>query len=118
MKSSRLETKFARLWREIGGPPLRRELKFHPTRKWPFDFAHPATRTAIEIQGGVYGAGRKCPACHQRRALGHNTGAGVLRDYEKLNEAQLLGWTVFQLAPQMICRTWLERIRQHIEELS
>ena len=37
---SRLEKKFAFLWRCLDGPPLEREFKFHPKRKWRADFAH------------------------------------------------------------------------------
>ena len=48
---SRLESKFALLWRSLGGPELKREFRFHPERKWRADFAHPASRTLIEIEG-------------------------------------------------------------------
>ena len=51
---SRLEAKFALYWRGLGGPPLEREFRFHPERKWRADFAHIESRTLIEIEGGIY----------------------------------------------------------------
>ena len=36
------------------GPPLTPEFRFDPARRWRFDFAHEATRTAIELNGGVW----------------------------------------------------------------
>jgi very-short-patch-repair endonuclease len=41
-------------------------------------------RIAVEIEGAVYTQGR------------HTRGAGYLKDCEKYNEAQMLGWTVLR----------------------
>ncbi len=60
-----------------------REVKFHPERKWRFDFTINA-RMAIEIEGGTWIAGR------------HNRGSSIERDLEKYNEAARLGWVVFR----------------------
>lgn len=64
---------------------FQREYRFHPTRRWRFDFADPAAKIAIELQGGIFGG-----------KSAHNTGTGIRRDMEKSNEAQRLGWRVFQ----------------------
>lgn len=72
-------------------------------RKFRFDFAHPPTKTAIEIQGGIY-----------LRRGGHNSAAGLHRDYEKLNLAQSQGWTVFQLSADMVTNAWLDLIANFI----
>lgn len=64
------------------------EYRFHPTRKWRLDLAWPEVRVAVEIQGGVYVRGK------------HVQGDGAEKDYEKLNEAQLLGWIVLQTTPR------------------
>jgi very-short-patch-repair endonuclease len=61
-----------------------REHRFHPERKWRFDFACKTHKVAIELQGGIFG-----------KKSGHNTGVGIRRDMQKNNEAQRLGWRVF-----------------------
>lgn len=64
-----------------------REYKFHPVRKWPFDFAWPEAKLAVEIQGGTY-----------KRIRGrHSRGPGQHNDFDKYNAAQLLGWRVVLL---------------------
>jgi hypothetical protein len=65
------------------------ELKFHPTRKWRFDVAIPALKIAAEYQGGIF----------LRRGGGHQTVGGMRRDWEKINEAQLMGWMVLLFGP-------------------
>ncbi len=45
---SRLERRFADLWRAAGGPKLEAEFRFHPQRRWRADFAHVPSRTLIE----------------------------------------------------------------------
>ena len=59
-----------------------REYKFHPTRRWRFDFAFPDYMIAIEFQGGQYTRGR------------HTRPVGFGRDCEKLRHAAILGWRV------------------------
>ena len=61
-----------------------REHKFHPARRWRFDFAIPALLVAVEIEGGT------------RQGLGHSTHSGITRDCEKGNAAVLLGWRVLR----------------------
>lgn len=67
-----------------------REHRFHPTRKWRFDFAIPKIGLAIEVEGGLYINGR------------HNRGEGYENDLEKYDEAMRLGWTVYRCGPRMI----------------
>lgn len=62
------------------------ELKFHPTRRWRFDYAHPDLKIAIEIEGAVWTRGR------------HTRGAGYLADCEKYNTAQIMGYRVLRYA--------------------
>lgn len=73
----------------IGGVP---EYKFHPTRKWRFDFAWPENKIAMEVEGGVWTGGR------------HTRGAGFLKDCEKYNAAASLGWRIFRFTPKQIRR--------------
>lgn len=65
-----------------------REYRFHPTRRWRFDYAIPAHHIAIEVEGGVWTGGR------------HTSPKGFLGDMEKYNTATLMGWRVFRTTPQ------------------
>lgn len=100
MAGSKLESRFLLLWRVAQGPPLEREFRFHPHRKWRADFAHVASRTLIEIEGGIFlaGGGR------------HNRGGGYAKDAEKYLEAVLAGWTVLRLTQVQLELDFIERI--------
>ena len=66
---------------------IEKEYKFHPERKWRFDYAIPFLMVAIEIEGGLWVKGR------------HITPRGYLSDMEKYNSASILGWRVLRYAP-------------------
>ena len=70
--------------------PFVPEYRFHPTRKWRFDFAIPHLKIAIECEGGVYSGGR------------HTRGKGFEEDCVKYNEAIVLGWDVVRFSSGMI----------------
>lgn len=106
MSASNLESKFAIYWRALEGQPLRQEHQFQHGRRWRFDFAHPQTRTAIEIEGGQWSGGR------------HTRGSGFGKDCEKYNAAALEGWTVFRLTGSMIRSDNLVPIINHIFQRS
>ena len=63
------------------------EHRFHPTRKWRFDYAIPERKIAIEYNGIMSSKSR------------HTTVIGYSNDLEKINQAQLLGWKVLQYTP-------------------
>lgn len=63
-----------------------KELRFYPERRWRFDYAFPALKVAIEIDGAVWAQGR------------HNRPAGYLADMEKLNTAVSMGWLVLRFS--------------------
>jgi very-short-patch-repair endonuclease len=100
MARSKLESKFLFLWRVAQGPPLEPEFQFHPERKWRADFAHVASRTLIEIEGGIF----------LRSGGRHNRGGGYAKDAEKYLEAALLGWTVLRLTERQLELGFIERI--------
>jgi hypothetical protein len=107
MPASKLEIKFLKIWKALHPEiPLIPEYMGIEKRKFRFDFADPSSLVAVEIQGGIFKP-QKC---------GHNSGQGLLRDYEKLNLAQSQGWTVFQLSATMINPKWLEIIAQTINK--
>lgn len=64
-----------------------KEYKFHPKRRWRFDYAIPEYKIALEVEGGVWTGGR------------HIRAQGFLGDMEKYNTATLMGWRVFRTTP-------------------
>lgn len=87
---SPLAAKFEEAWQAASGPLLTPEHKFHPKRKWRFDYAHLRAKIAIELDGGIFSNGR------------HNRASGFLKDCEKLNAAAAEGFRVFRLATGMV----------------
>ena len=72
-------------------PEPEAEYRFHPRRKWRFDWAFVKQKVAVEVEGnawGVAGGGR-----HMKDT-----------DLEKYNEAVELGWSVFRFSPGMLQR--------------
>jgi len=66
------------------------ELRFAPPRRWRFDWAWPAQRLALEVEGGVFIRGR------------HSRGAGMVKDMEKYNAATTAGWRLLRVTPKQI----------------
>lgn len=66
------------------------EYAFHRKRKWRFDYAWPAIKLAVEVQGAVFAQGR------------HTRGAGYTEDCVKLCEAAILGWRVLYVTTGMV----------------
>jgi len=67
-----------------------RELRFHPVRRWRFDFAFPHLMLAIEVEGGSWVNGR------------HSRGKGMSDDAVKYNAAVILGWRVLRFTTDLI----------------
>ncbi len=97
--SSDLERHFETVWRQLGGPELEPEYRFHGKRKWRFDFALPEQKIAIEVEGGIWQNGR------------HNRAAGYTKDCEKYNAAALAGWRVFRFTSPMVKRSPAQNLR-------
>ena len=104
MAASALESRFLLLWRVAQGPPLEREYRFHPTRKWRADFSHPESRILIEIEGGIF----------MRKGGRHNRGIGYAKDAEKYLEAAMEGWTVLRLTEKQLEIEVIERVADFI----
>lgn len=66
------------------------EYRFHPERRWRFDWAWPDKKIAVEQEGGIWTQGA------------HVRGGHFLSDMEKYNAAAKLGWFVFRFTPQQI----------------
>ena len=79
---------------------VEREYKFHPKRKWRFDYAIPEYKIGIEIDGGIWIGGR------------HTSGTGFMKDMEKLNHAAMSGWLILRFTPEQKLLSWtLEQIK-------
>ncbi len=78
------------------GIPYTREYKAIPGRRFRWDFAIGTdpehTRLLIEVQGGTW----------SKKPGGHNTGAGIARDADKLNLATKSGWRCLLFTSDMI----------------
>jgi len=82
---------------------LAEQVRFHPTRRWRFDFAWPAELLAVEVDGGLYVRGR------------HSRPGGQRGDMEKANEAILAGWRVLRVTREHLrsgeALGWIARAR-------
>ena len=84
MKKSNLEAEFELQLRAFKITGFEQQFRFHPVREWRFDFADPARKIAIEVDGGTYSGGR------------HVRGKGFNGDCHKINSAICLGWSVLR----------------------
>ena len=80
-----LESLFVLWLRMFDLPEPEQQYKFHPTRKWKFDFCWPDQKVAVEIEGITPEGGR-----HQRWQ-------GFMGDAEKYEAALRLGWRVYRV---------------------
>ena len=76
------------------------EYRFHPSRKWRFDYAWPRHMLALEIEGGVWTQGR------------HTRGAGAVADMEKYSEAAIMGWRLLYVTPQQVQSVAIDYLRR------
>ena len=91
--TSNLEAQFLWLWRNLGdGSEPEREWRFHPVRRWRFDFAFPDARVAIECEGGTWSRSR------------HVRGKGYAQDCLKYSAAAAMGWAVLRFTGTMMTR--------------
>lgn len=100
---SPLEAQFHQLWQMLGGPELEREFRFEPMRRWRADFAHLASKTLLEIEGGIEKGGR------------HNRAKGFVLDAIKYNWATMRGWRVVRLTSAMLTPDYIESIIKWME---
>lgn len=83
MRKSELELYFEDVAEDCG-IKLLKEHRFHPDRRWRFDYADPKHKVAIELEGGIWIRGR------------HNRGKGYIQDTKKYNAAAVLGWRILR----------------------
>lgn len=66
------------------------EYRFHPPRRWRFDFCFVKSRLVLEVEGGVWSSGR------------HTRGSGFVKDIEKYNQAAVDGFYLLRVTPQQM----------------
>ena len=93
-RKSEREKLQAALWRDLEflrlAPYFEREVRFHPERKWRFDFFARPFALAIEVQGGTFTNGH------------HVRGKGYEDNRRKANAAAEMGIVVLEYTGQMI----------------
>jgi very-short-patch-repair endonuclease len=87
---SHLEATLEFHMKAAGLPALEREFRFHPPRRWRFDFVLLDQKLAIEVEGGTWTNGR------------HVRAQGFSADCEKYNQAVLDGWRVLRFTGDMV----------------
>ena len=90
MTASELEEMLLLDIKRLKLPIPEREWRFHPTRKWRFDFSWPGDKVACEVEGATWANGR------------HNRGSGFEADCIKYGEAAILGWRIIRVTKAMI----------------
>ena len=86
-----LQAAFETLYRQLGGVgEWEYNYRFLPGRRYELDYALPAIKTGVEVNGG------------QWMKSGHSSGRGLHRDADKQNLAILHGWVVFWLTTDML----------------
>ena len=93
--ASKPETLFDAALKQQGYEAYVREHRFHPTRRWKFDFAWLDLKLAVEIEGGIFVRGR------------HVSPRGFIADCEKYNNAVLEGWEVIRLPVHGKNNAWI-----------
>lgn len=103
---SHLEDSLAWQIRAAGLPEPVRQAQLIPDRKFLWDFAWPAARLAVEVQGGIWRTG------------GHTTGAGVTRDCEKAALILIAGWRPLSVTADHVrtgrALSWIETLLRDV----
>jgi len=105
--ASEAEESFYLAMRAYKYPLPEREYKFHPTRKFRFDFAWPEWMVALEVEGGIYSGKSR-----------HTTIGGFEKDCIKYALAAQLGWRLYRFSSGQVLKGIAlqfieEEIRKH-----
>lgn len=85
---------FEKVVKTCTGLEVTPEYKFHPTRRWRFDYVILSHKIAIEVEGGAWTNGR------------HTRGSGFVKDMEKYNEATRLGYKLIRVQPEILMTSY------------
>lgn len=100
-QSRAFNARFLTLWRLLGGPELQTEFRFHPVRRWRFDYYHEPSKILLDLDGGTFVRG------------GHSRGAQMIKDHEKRNTATSMGYKVFVLSTGMLTSEFIKPIIEY-----
>ena len=84
------EYRFAAMSTGGTGEGVRARLKAAGLKDWRVDFAYPAKKLAVEVEGGIFTGGR------------HTRGAGFDEDATKYNTLVIFGWRVLRFTTTSI----------------
>lgn len=73
--------------RQTTGLEWETEFRFHPPRRWRFDYACKELKLAVEVNGGNFVGGR------------HINPVSLSKEYEKIGQAAADGWCVIPCTP-------------------
>ena len=70
------------------------EYRFHPVRRWRFDYAFPDKKVYLEVDGGIFPFYVTDKATGERKLIvgGHNYGGQIRNEHAKRNAATQMGW--------------------------
>jgi very-short-patch-repair endonuclease len=104
-----LASRFWQKWQAIpGAPTLIKEYRFDSVRQWRFDFAHPQSRVAVEMEDGLWLKGGDE---HTRRIA-------YEKDLEKYAGATFQGWILIRLHQRQTTYDTLVALQWLIESRS
>ena len=101
-------------WANEHALELQTEYKFHPEREWRLDYAFRAIKIAVEYEGIFQNQAMKNN--EKIKSAVHSSVKGVLRDIEKYNAAQLLGWRIIRITAKDY-KTVLQQLNQLLKNV-
>ena len=102
MSSRGYDLEIRALVAQVGLPDPVPEHRVLATRRFRFDFAWPEQKVALEVEGGFFGSGRRCPACRQLPRSGHSSVRRLKDDADKYSWAAATGWTIIRRWPDAL----------------
>lgn len=78
---------YLQILRQTTGLEWISEYRFHPPRRWRFDYACLELKIAVELNGGNFVGGR------------HSNPVALGKEYEKMSQAAADGWAVLICTP-------------------
>lgn len=80
------------------------EFRFHPVRRWRFDYAFPDKKVYLEVDGGIFGFYVTNKTTGERKLVvgGHNYGGQIRNEHAKRNAATVMGWRGVWCEPKFL----------------
>lgn len=105
--ASNAEAVFGMQWLADGLPKFEREYRFDEVRRFRLDFALPAMKLGVEVDGGIF----------RPHGGAHSGPVAILRDMEKHNLLTLMGWSCFRFTPALVkSGIAIEMVKQWLKE--